>query len=126
MQNKLDEIRIQDLLVRGILGINEEERQKKQDIIICATLWANTFVAEKSDNINMAINYKDVAKAIISHVENNEPFLVEKLCGDLAKLCFRLDARIKKARISVEKPTALRFTRSVGVSIKRSRKDYEL
>jgi len=126
MSETLDQIRLSDLLVRGILGINPIEREKKQDILVNITLWANTKAAAESDNINHAINYRSVAKLVIEHIENNKPFLVEKLCADLAILCFRYDRRVKKTLVSVEKPGALRFAKSVGVSIERSREDFGL
>jgi len=37
----LDRLHIQDLLVRCIVGINPEEREKEQDVIINVTLHAD-------------------------------------------------------------------------------------
>lgn len=126
MSETLDQIRLTDLLVRGVLGINPQEREKKQDIIVNITLWADIKTAAMSDDIDHTVNYRSVAKLVIEHIETNKPFLVEKLCEDLAVLCFRYDRRVKKTLISVEKPGALRFAKSVGVSIERSRVDFGL
>ena len=118
---KLDRIHIRDLLVRGILGINPDEREKRQDILVNATLWCDTRAAGDSDQIEDAINYRTVTKAMIAHIEQKRPFLVERLVADLARLSFATDKRIKAVEINVEKPGALRFARSVGITIYRTR-----
>ncbi len=117
----LDRIAIRDLLVRGIVGINPEERRNRQDIVVNATLYVDTRPAGASDDIADAINYRSVAKALIAHIETSQPFLVERLAADLAALCFEQDVRVAAVELSVEKPGALRFARSVGVTIFRRR-----
>ena len=119
--SKLDKIHIRDLLIRGILGIKPDEREKRQDILINATLWGDTRPAGKSEKIEDAINYRTVTKAIIAHIEQERPFLVERLVADLARLAFETDHRIQAVEINVEKPGALRFARSVGITIYRTR-----
>ncbi len=121
---QLDQVFIKDLLVRGILGINAKERVQRQDILVNVVMWADTRPAARSDDIADAVNYRTVAKAIIEHIENGQPFLVERLVDEIAQLCFEIDARIQAVEVSVEKPGALRFARSVGVRIFRKRETY--
>ena len=118
-----DEIFIKDLLVRGIVGINPDERTKAQDVLINVTMWADTTRAAETDDINDAVNYKTVAKAIIKHVEEGNPELVERLVAELAELALASDERIQEVAVTLEKPGALRFAKSVGVTIRRSRSD---
>lgn len=118
----LDRIFIRDLLVRGIVGINPDERVNRQDILVNVTLWADTRPAAASDEIADAVNYKTVSKAIIAHIEQGEPLLVERLAEALVRLCFESDSRIQAVEMTVEKPGALRFARSVGLMIYRERK----
>ena len=115
-----DQIEIRDLLLRTIIGINEDERRKKQDVLINLTLFADTRAAGSSDDIADAVNYKTITKRIIALVENSSFFLVEKMVVEIAGLCLE-DPRVERARVSVEKPGALRFARSVGVTIERGR-----
>ena len=121
--DSLDRIIICDLLVRGIVGINPEERKNRQDILVNVTMWADTRRAAASDDIADAINYRTIAKAMIAHIESFQPCLVERLAADLVGICFEQDARVQAAEVSVEKPGALRFARSVGVVIYRQRED---
>jgi D-erythro-7,8-dihydroneopterin triphosphate epimerase len=119
----LDRIVIRDLMVRGIVGINAEERKDRQDIRIDVTMWADTRRAAASDDIADAVNYRTVTKAMISHIESSQPYLVERLAADLVGICFAQDERVQAVEVSVEKPGALRFARSVGVVIYRRRED---
>lgn len=117
----MDQVFIRDLLVRGIVGINPEERTNRQDIVINVTMWADLAPAGKSDDIADAVNYRTVAKAIIAHVEQGAPMLVERLAEEIATICLDADRRIAEVEVEVEKPGALRFAESVGVVIHRTR-----
>lgn len=117
-----DEIFIKDLLVRAIVGINEEERVNLQDILINIVLYVDTRPAARSDDIEDAVNYRTLTKHIMDMVEASQFFLVEKLTTEIIRLCLA-DKRVERARVSVEKPTALRFARSVGVTIERAQGD---
>ncbi|MEK7252435.1 MAG: dihydroneopterin aldolase [Actinomycetota bacterium] len=117
----MDHIFIRDLLVRGIVGINADERSNQQDVVINVTMSVDLAPAAASDDIADAVNYRTVAKAIIAHVEQGSPMLVERLAEEIAALCLATDARIVEVKVDVEKPGALRFAESVGVSIHRTR-----
>ena len=117
----MDTIFIKDLLVRGIVGINPDERTKAQDIVINVSMTADTAAAATSDDIDDAVNYRTIAKAIIAHIEGGEPMLVERLVQEIADICLATDSRIETATVRVEKPGALRFAESVGIEITRAR-----
>jgi len=121
MIDRLDRIQIKDLVVSGILGINPDERIHRQDILVNATLWADTRKAAASDDIDDAVNYRTITKQLIAHIEQGEPMLVERLVAELAEICLDADQRITAVEISVEKPGALRHARSVGITIYRIR-----
>ena len=117
-----DQIIIRDLLLRGIIGINDWEREKEQDILINITLYGDLQPASVSDQIEDTINYRTITKQVIAHVDQSKRFTVEALAQDIANIC--LETRgVERARVRVEKPGALRFARSVGVEIERSRAD---
>lgn len=118
-----DQIHIKDLLLRGIIGINEWEREKRQDILINITLFGDLHPAGSSDQIENCINYRTVTKKVIGYVEESERFTVEALATDIAKICLE-EKGVTKAHVRVEKPGALRFARSVGVEIEREPKDF--
>jgi dihydroneopterin aldolase / 2-amino-4-hydroxy-6-hydroxymethyldihydropteridine diphosphokinase len=114
-----DQIHIKDLLLRTVIGINAEERRDRQDVLINITLDADLRAAGRSDDIQDAVNYRSITKRIIQLVEQSQFYLVEKLAAEIAALCLA-DPRVASARVTVEKPGALRFARSVGVTVVRS------
>ena len=116
----LDQIMIKDLSIQGIVGIKPDERIHKQEIFVNAVLYADTSEAAKSDDIHDAVNYRTITKQMIAHIEAGEPMLVERLVQELADICLE-NERVASVEISVEKPGAVRFARSVGIRITRSR-----
>ncbi len=118
----LDRIEIKDLLLRGIVGINPEEREKKQDILVNLVLHVDTRAAGVSDALHDAVNYRSVTKAVIALVESSSYYTVEKLAADIARLALG-EHGVPAVTVTVEKPGALRFARSVGVTITRHRDD---
>jgi FolB domain-containing protein len=118
-----DRIIIKDLMLRGIIGINEWEREQKQDILINLTLTLDLKPAGASDQIEDTANYRTLTKQIIAYVESSAHFTVEALASEIARMSVGT-AGVERARVRVEKPGALRFARSVGVEIERSAADF--
>lgn len=119
-----DKILIRGLLVRGILGINEWEREKQQDIVIDLTLYVDCRRAGASDEVGDALNYRTLTKAIIGYVEGSAHYLVEALATAIARICV-VEFGAPEAVVRVQKPGALRFADTVGVEIRRSRADFD-
>ena len=115
---KLDDatISIKNLRLRTFIGFNEEEMQKKQDVVINAVIKYDAIKAAENDNVDLAINYKVITKAVIKLVENNRFLLLEKLTHDILALCAD-HPWVKWAEVEVDKPHALRFADSVSLSI---------
>jgi FolB domain-containing protein len=116
----MDEVIIKDLLARGVIGITERERERPQDILINAVLFTDITRAAQTDNIADCVDYSKIAKKLIAHAESANRFTVEALVTDLAGLCLE-EPGVQGVRIRVEKPGAVRFSRSVGVEIERFR-----
>lgn len=117
-----DLIQIKDLMLRAIIGVNDWEREQKQDLLINITLQADLTAAGRSDSIDDTVNYRTITKKVIAHVERSERFTVEALAQDIADLCLEQQG-VLRATVRLEKPGALRFARSVGVEIVRERSD---
>ena len=123
--NAEDRIVIRDLLLQGIIGLNDWEREEQQDILINATVFTDVRTAGATDDIDDAFNYRTLAKAFIRHVEGSNHYLVESLATHLARIAI-VDMGASRALVRVEKPGALRFAASVGVEIERSRADFDV
>jgi len=118
-----DRIEIRDLLLRAIIGINADERINRQDVLLNIELDTDLRPAARSDDIRDAVNYRTIAKDVIDLVEGSQFQLVEALAEAVAALCLR-DARVTRVRVSLQKPGALRFAASVGVTIERTQADF--
>ena len=116
----MDKVIIKDLRVRGIIGINDWEREQPQDILINITVFTDTHRAAETDNIEDCVNYRTVAKAAAKHAETARRLTVEALANDIAKICLEQPG-VQKAVVRVEKPGAVRFAVSVGVEVERNR-----
>ncbi len=118
----MDKVFIKDLMVRGIIGISERERSKRQDIVVNVVLYTDITKGAESDNIEDCVSYRTAAKMIIAHIEKTARYTVEALSMDIAKMCLEMGG-VQKVKVRVEKPGAVRFSKSVGVEIVRRRKD---
>lgn len=117
----MDKVIIKDLLARGIIGINPDERVNPQEILINITLFTDIRRAGETDDIQFSVNYRTVAKQAIAHAEAARRLTVEALATDLAELCLGIPG-VEKVQVRVEKPGAVRFAGSVGVEIEREKK----
>ncbi len=117
-----DRIYIRDLHGRCIIGIFPDERENKQDVCINLVLHADLRKAGETDRIEDTVDYKAIKKKVLDRVEASSFFLVERLAAEVASICLE-DPRVRRVEVTVDKPGALRFARSVAVSIAREADD---
>src|SRR5512135_2472795 len=110
----MDRIRICDLRVRCILGINPDERRERQDVVINLVIHADLSRAGKSDRLEDTVDYRALKKKVLAMAENSQFFLEEALAEAIAALCLE-DVAVHEVEVRVDKPNALRFARTVAV-----------
>jgi len=118
--SNLDQIEITNLHLRAIIGINPEERENLQDVLINIVLNVNSRPAAQSDDISDSANYRTITKEIINLVESSQFYLIERMAAEIATICLNSD-QVERVSVNVQKPTALRFAKSVGITIERSK-----
>jgi FolB domain-containing protein len=116
----MDYIHIHDLRLQCIIGVYEAERREKQDVVIRISLGTDLKPAGESDDLSCTIDYKKLKQEIKILVEKSQYLLIERLAETIAAHCLCL-AAVQNVKVTVEKPGALRFVRTVGVEINRSR-----
>ena len=114
----MDRILITDLAVRCIIGVNEEERREKQDVLINIEIGADLSVPCRSDRFEDTVDYRAIKKEVVAMAESSRYRLVEALAEAIASICLAQNDVIR-VKVRVEKPGALRFARSAGVEIVR-------
>ena len=116
----MDRIIIRDLTIRCIVGINDEERIKQQDVIINISMDADLKKAGVTDDFAETVDYKKIKLDVYDLVEKSKYFLIEAMAENIANICLERDM-VKSVTVSVDKPGALRFATSVAVEITRTR-----
>ena len=114
-------IRIKNLRLRTIIGVNDWERRRKQDVVINVELDFDGRSAAKSDRIEDTVDYKALCKRIIDQVERSRFCLLEKLADCVLKTVLG-DPKVRRVAVEVDKPDALRSADSVSVTCRRRRK----
>jgi FolB domain-containing protein len=116
----MDRIMIKDLLVRCVLGLSSEERREKQDVLISVALITDLEKPGRSDRFEDAVDYRAGKKDVVAAAESSSFHLVEALAERVADICLARPG-VQRVQVTVEKPGALRFARSVAVEIERGR-----
>jgi len=119
-----DRIFLHGLTTECIIGFIDWERRVKQSVVLDIELPVDCRRAALSDDVADTLDYKKVAKRVLSFVETSEFQLVETLAHRLA-LVILDEFGLPWVRITLNKPGAIRHSRDVGVVIERSRADLE-
>ena len=109
-------INIKNLRLRTFIGFNPEEREKQQDVVINIEIHYKADEAAFRDEVSDALNYKDVTKKVIHHVEEGQFLLLERLVSEVLGISADHPS-VTYARATVDKPHALRFADSVSLTL---------
>ncbi len=113
-------IHITDLSLRTIIGINDWERTKPQDVVINIAVDFDPSDAVRSDRLDDTVDYKRIKRRVIALVEKSRFGLIERMAYEILREVLSHD-RVEAATVRVDKPQALRFTRSVSVEMHAER-----
>lgn len=109
-------IQVKNLRLRTYIGFNPEERVKQQDVVVNIEIHYPANPELFDDKVDAALNYKVITKKVIEHVEDGHFLLLEKLVADVLAICSDHES-ISFARVSIDKPHALRFADSVSLTL---------
>ena len=113
-------IRIKNLRLRTYIGFNDDDQQKRQDVVINVRFSYKADDAAESDDVRYAVNYRTITKEIISRVEGGRFLLLERLAAEVLELVMA-HHEIRFAEVEVDKPHALRFSDSVSATVNAER-----
>ena len=114
----MDTIFLRKLKVDTVVGIWDWERKIRQTVSIDLDMATDIQRAAASDSIEDTLNYKGVAKRILSFVEESSFQLVETLAEQIAQIILQ-EFAVPWVRVRVCKPGAIRNSKDVGVLIER-------
>jgi len=113
-------IRIKNLKLNTVIGTKEEERTKKQPIILNIEIAYDSKSAILQDDLSQAVDYEVLTQQIKELVQSSRFLLLETLCSSLLDLILQ-DPHVQNATLEIDKPNALDNTDSVSVVLSRGR-----
>jgi dihydroneopterin aldolase len=119
----MDKIFLSQLSVECIVGIWDWERRVKQTVIIDVEMAADIRKAAATDHIDDTIDYKRVAKRLLSFVGESQFQLVETLTEAIAKVIVT-EFGVSWVKVRLNKRGAIRGAKDVGIEIERRAEDY--
>jgi D-erythro-7,8-dihydroneopterin triphosphate epimerase len=122
-RDQIAKIRIQDLRLRTFIGINDEEKKNRQDVVINIRIHYHAEKAVSFNVIEEALNYRTITKKIIKHVEDNRFLLLERMTDEVLSLVME-HPEVMWADVRIDKPHALRFSDSVSITLSARREGY--
>ena len=114
----MDIIYLHDLKIETVIGIYDWERRIKQTVCIDLDMASDIRKAAASDSIDDTLNYKAVAKRLITFVGESQFQLVETLAERVAEIVLN-EFRVPWVRVRINKTGAVRYAGDVGVIIER-------
>ena len=114
----MDTIFITDLRIDTVIGVFDWERRIKQTVSLDLEMGTDIRKAAQSDQLDDTLNYKAVAKRLISFVEESQFQLVETLAERIAEIILQ-EFQVPWVRLFVHKPGAVRGAKDVGIQIER-------
>ncbi|MDC0960781.1 dihydroneopterin aldolase [Dehalococcoidia bacterium] len=107
---------IENIESKCIIGINPNERIKKQRVIIDVKLFFPIFPDSNNEDIKNTVNYSSVTKEIKKFVSNSKFNLIETLALKTAEIILQ-NSLINEVQLQLKKPEAMEVNEMVGVVV---------
>jgi dihydroneopterin aldolase len=117
---------VRDIVLTASIGIYPHEHRDRQRVRVNVDLAVDDESALAGlmvgpDELNRVVNYEKIVASVRAIVGSGHTRLVETLAERIADACLT-DARVRTARIRVEKLDILVDAESVGVEVERQRR----
>ena len=120
----MDTVFLRGLEVECVIGVFDWEREQKQKVVIDLDMDWDVRPAARDDDLEKAVDWKEVTKGLLAFVGESRFRLVESLAERVAEIVVRR-FDVPRVRVRVEKPGAVRYSTTVGVEIVRTREDLD-
>jgi len=81
-----DVITVNALMVRGVVGVDNWERQKEQDIVVSLSIVTDLAPSGSTDDVSLTVNYSDVTKTVTELVQTSHYKSVEGVAEGIAQV----------------------------------------
>jgi dihydroneopterin aldolase len=115
----MDKIFLNNLQIETIIGIYDWERVTPQTLTFDLEMDWDIKPSAASDDIEHTLDYGAVAETIVTFVQANHFFLIEKLAEEVSALLLE-QFNIPKLKLSLSKPVNLHGQNTARIVIERS------
>ncbi len=122
-ERRLRLVFVRGLSVQARLGVHPHEKAAPQRVVIGVELAVEDEAAPHGvgvDDLRRVVDYERIVKAARAVAAAGHTLLVETLAERIAEAALT-DPRVRRARVTVEKPDAFPDAATVGVIVERSR-----
>lgn len=114
-------IHLKDIRANALIGVYDEERKAPQRILINIWIDYEPTSAVTSDDVADTLDYCELTKEIIAHVESTDYFLLERLVESVLDIVMQ-QPLAQYARVEIDKPDVLKdMAHSVSVASERQK-----
>jgi 7,8-dihydroneopterin aldolase/epimerase/oxygenase len=117
-RKRIRHVFVRDLELEANIGVHRREKGRLQPVRINVDLTVEETDGEVGDRLANVVDYGAVVDGIKAILAGGHLNLVETLAERVAEHCLA-DARVKVARVRIEKLEVIPEARSVGVEIER-------
>ncbi|MBQ9727875.1 MAG: dihydroneopterin aldolase [Kiritimatiellae bacterium] len=115
-----DEIRVDGLRLRSVLGVRPDERAAPRDLVAHVRLGLDLAPAARSDDLADTVDWASLCDRLRACAARRADRLAETLADALAREALA-DPRVAWVRLRLEKPGALADAATASISVFRTR-----
>lgn len=109
-------IRIKNLRLRTFIGIKEEEKNNRQDIVVNVALTTDINNAIEHNELETSLNYRTISKSLIALLDGRRFDLMEQMTfAALSEIMAQ--PQVLSSHIEIDKVGALRYCDSVSMTL---------
>ncbi len=117
-----DRIFLEALEIDGHIGVYEHEHNIKQRLVVDIELHTDVREAAGRDELELSIDYDQVAEIVRNVVRSKHHHLIETLAEKIAaQILENFSSRVERVRVRVAKPGGVPDAKTVAVEIVRER-----
>jgi dihydroneopterin aldolase len=109
---------VRDLVIMALIGVHDHEHDKPQRVRVNLDLAVRESEGGLDDDLANVVCYEQLVSGVQSIFDQGHVGLVETTAERIAEMCLS-DARVRSARVRVEKLDIFDNAQSVGVEIER-------
>ncbi len=115
-----DRIFVRGLVLRTVIGVHDYERPIRQVLVVDLEFEVDLAPSAASDVLADTVDYRNLCERIRERIEGGRYGLIERVAEEIARLVLG-EPGVRAVRVVLEKPGAVRHTRTVGVVLERAR-----